>query len=93
MNYNWSKLGLTVAIILRRVRKRPSEGRCAYLYVSLHSKNDHLPVSARKFFKKRRHGALTKAPIRKHRELQTLMNSNEVPGNSVPLKYFNRCVT
>ena len=31
------------------------------LHVSVHSKNDQKPVSARKYFKKRRCGALTKS--------------------------------
>ena len=31
------------------------------LNVSVYSKNDHKPVSARKYFKKRRCGALTKS--------------------------------
>ena len=44
------------------------------LHVSVHSKNDHKPVSARKYFKKRRCGALTK---RFDQKTWRAANSNE----------------
>ena len=44
------------------------------LHVSVHSKNDHKPVSARKYFKKGRCGALTK---RFDQKTWRAANSNE----------------
>ena len=61
MNYKliFSNLGFTVHgdNMLSRGKKAVMHT----LHVSVHSKNDQKPVSARKYFKKRRCGALTKS--------------------------------